>query len=93
MNESEAKNVLLHYLEKDDEEGWIDLIGERQYKSVHPISGKVFSLDENSFFFIVYSIPSKLNFVSVNQLSDEQKNEYGFLRGVTKEGMVFMPEV
>jgi len=92
MNEFEAKNLLINHFEKDSEEGWIDLISERQYKSVHPVSGIEFGLDTDSFFFIVYGVPVEVDCISISQLSEEQKNEYRITYGVTKEGRVFMLE-
>jgi len=100
MTEENAKKILQECLNNrstdfEDDNGnivsdWHNVIGGRfTEKLTHPVSGVTVNLDSGVIYFIVYLIPSHM---SVDNLTECERSEYGMVYAVSDDGDVFIPE-
>ena len=58
----------------------------------NPLTEETITPDEDVIYFIVYILPKEVGFDDFQRLSEQERDEYGELWGVTKDGKAFEPE-
>ena len=96
MTLEQAKNIMQNYYANEDtsfEDDDGNIISNWVYKVGEQYIGNERYLNKDIFYFIVYLLPPDKALMDINDLTEDEQDEYGSLQGVTNDGVVFMPEI